>query len=105
MGRKGVCMWFLFWGSIIGVLYAYFGYPLSLAFIGILRNRRVNKKPIEPVVTLIITAYNEERRLESKLSNTLQLDYPREKLEIIVASDGSTDRTNAIAARYEQSGV
>ena len=57
----------VFWGSIIGVFYAYFGYPLSLLLIGLLRNRRVEKKPIEPSVTLIITAYNEEKRIESKI--------------------------------------
>jgi cellulose synthase/poly-beta-1,6-N-acetylglucosamine synthase-like glycosyltransferase len=92
----------VFWGSIIGVFYAYFGYPLSLLLIGMLRSRRVAKKAIEPSVTLIITAYNEEKRIESKLLNTLEIDYPREKLEIIVASDGSTDKTNDIVRRYSQ---
>ncbi len=98
-------MSFLFWGSIIGILYAYFGYPLSLVLIGMFRNRRPEKKPYKPMVTLIITAYNEEKRIESKILNTLQLDYPREKLEIIVASDGSTDKTNTIVKRYEQNGI
>ena len=95
----------VFWGSIIGVFYAYFGYPLSLLLIGMLRSRRVDKKPIEPSVTLIITAYNEEKRIESKLLNTLKIDYPRAKLEIIVASDGSTDKTNDIVRRYSQEGI
>ena len=98
-------MSFLFWGSIIGILYAYFGYPLSLVLIGMFRNRRAEKKQIEPMVTLIITAYNEEKSIDSKISNTLQLDYPREKLEIIVASDGSTDQTNNIIKKYEQNGI
>ena len=95
----------VFWGSIIGVFYAYFGYPLSLLLIGMLRGRRVDKKPIEPSVTLIITAYNEEKRIESKLLNTLKIDYPPAKLEIIVASDGSTDKTNDIVRRYSQEGI
>ena len=95
----------LFWGSIIGILYAYFGYPLSLYLIGIFRGRKVTKKPVEPIVTLIITAFNEEKRIEEKIMNTLQLDYPRENLEIIVASDGSSDATNEIVQRYECRGV
>ena len=54
---------------------------------------------------MIITAYNEEKRIEGKIANTLQLDYPRENLEIIIASDGSTDATNEIVKRYEHNGL
>ena len=98
-------MSWIFWGSIFCILYAYFGYPLSLVLIGIFRRKDVKKKPVEPLVTLIITAYNEEKRIEGKITNTLQLDYPRENLEIIVASDGSTDGTNEIVKRYERDGI
>ena len=96
----------IFWVSIIGVFYAYLGYPLSLMVIGVFRQRRVKKTPIEPSVAIIITAYNEEKRIEAKILNTLKLDYPRDRLEIIVASDGSTDRTNDIVRHYvQQEGV
>ena len=86
-------------------LYAYFGYPASLLLVGLFRNKRVQKKTLHPSVSLIITAYNEEKRIEAKLVNTLELDYPPEKLQIIVTSDGSTDRTNEIARRYHEKGV
>jgi glycosyltransferase involved in cell wall biosynthesis len=54
---------------------------------------------------MIITAYNEEKRIKDKLDNTLALEYPGEKLQILVASDGSTDRTNEIVKGYEKNGI
>jgi cellulose synthase/poly-beta-1,6-N-acetylglucosamine synthase-like glycosyltransferase len=58
-----------------------------------------------PFVSLLIPAYNEEAYIEEKVRNSLALDYPKDKLEIVVASDGSTDRTNEIVRRYESQGV
>jgi cellulose synthase/poly-beta-1,6-N-acetylglucosamine synthase-like glycosyltransferase len=58
-----------------------------------------------PTVSVIITAYNEERDLATKLENTLRLNYPKDKLEIIVASDCSTDRTDEIARSFANRGV
>lgn len=95
----------IFWFSVFGVFFAYFGYPLCLSALGLLRSRGVDRRPLEVPVSMIITAYNEEKRIASKLENTLGLDYPRDKLEIIVASDGSTDRTHAIVNGFEASGV
>src|SRR5512143_654778 len=103
--RTEMTAFLLFWGSILLVFHAYFGYPLSLALIGCVRNRSVRKGHITPHVTLIITAHNEETRLASKLVNSLRLRYPREKLQILVASDGSTDRTNAIVSEYAGEGI
>jgi len=57
------------------------------------------------LVTLIITAYNEEKRIREKLENTLSLEYPREMLQILVTSDGSTDATNSIVEAYAEKGV
>ena len=91
--------------SIALILFAYFGYPTSLYLLGIFRKNSVNKVPFFPGVTLIITAHNEEKRIAEKLDNTLTLDYPREKLQILVASDGSDDRTNAIVSDYEEHGI
>ena len=65
----------------------------------------VRNASITPTISLIITAYNEEKVIAKKIENSLGLDYPREKLEIIVASDGSTDRTNEIVTRYQTQGV
>lgn len=93
----------LFIGSVLLVLFAYFGYPISLRLLGIFWKKKVVKKaPFSPDVTMIITAFNEEKRIKEKLENTLALGYPREKLQILVASDGSTDSTNAIVKEYEK---
>src|SRR5262249_8977994 len=58
------------------------------------------KEPIEPTVTIVIAAYNEEESIARRLENLLALDYPAGKLEIVVTSDASTDRTEAIALEY-----
>jgi len=94
-----------FWGALFMVFYAYFGYPLTLALVAFLQRRPVHKAPFFPPVTLIITAYNEEKRIREKIENTLALDYPREKLQVMVASDGSTDLTNRIVEEYTDRGV
>src|SRR5882724_3010445 len=87
------------------LFYSYAGYPLLLAVVSTLRPKRVRRDKFEPTVTIIITAYNEERALAAKLENTLALDYPRELLEIIVASDCSTDRTDDIVREFSARGV
>ena len=69
--------------------YTYAGYPLLLLIVSRLRSRPIRRAEWTPHVSVIITAYNEERDIAAKLENTLALDYPAEKLEIIVASDGS----------------
>jgi cellulose synthase/poly-beta-1,6-N-acetylglucosamine synthase-like glycosyltransferase len=65
----------------------------------------VDKGDIEPTVTFLITAYNEEKNIKQKLENTLSLDYPRDKLEIMVASDGSTDNTDKIVKEFSDRGA
>jgi cellulose synthase/poly-beta-1,6-N-acetylglucosamine synthase-like glycosyltransferase len=95
----------LFWLSAAALFYTYAGYPLLLALISALRSRPVGRGAFEPKVSVIITAYNEERDLAEKLENTLALDYPRELVEIIVASDCSTDGTDAIAREFSGRGV
>ena len=88
--------------SLFLIFHAYFGYPLSLL---LLRRKPATKAPFEPHATLIITASNEERRIKDKLENTLTLDYPGEKLQVLVASDGSTDGTNEIVRSYAGHGI
>jgi cellulose synthase/poly-beta-1,6-N-acetylglucosamine synthase-like glycosyltransferase len=65
----------------------------------------INRRDYEPRITFLITAYNEEKSIRDKLENTLSLDYPREKLEILVASDASDDRTDQIVKEYQNQGV
>ncbi|HYN85456.1 MAG TPA: glycosyltransferase, partial [Pyrinomonadaceae bacterium] len=87
----------VFWTSAAALVYAHVGYPLLVAVVSRLRPREVRRGAFEPFVSVVITAYNEERDLAAKLENTLALDYPADKLEIIVASDCSSDRTDDIA--------
>jgi cellulose synthase/poly-beta-1,6-N-acetylglucosamine synthase-like glycosyltransferase len=98
-------MQIVFWLSIFLIFYAYFGYPLSLMVIGAFRGRSVDKREITPHVTFLVTACNEEARIRDKLENTLNLIYPADKLQILVASDGSTDATNAIVNEFQARGV
>jgi glycosyltransferase involved in cell wall biosynthesis len=93
-------MTILFWSSVALVFYAYAGYPLALLALASVRNRAVAKAAIAPRVSFIITAYNEERRLREKIENTLGQIYPEGRLEVIVASDGSTDATDDIARSF-----
>ena len=95
----------IFWLSAAALVYTYAGYPLLLALVSALRPRKVRCGEFQATVSIIITAYNEERDLAVKLENTLALDYPRELLEIIVASDCSTDRTDSIARNFATRGV
>lgn len=92
----------LLWSAAALIAYTYIGYPVLITFLSFFIKTRVNAAEIEPYVTLLIAAYNEEKDIAKKLDNSLALDYPKEKLEIVVASDGSTDRTDEIVKGYEQ---
>src|SRR5712691_2833077 len=95
----------VFWLSVGLVAYAYLGYALLLWGLSLFRFRRVSKADITPSVTFIITAYNEQSRIAGKLENTLKLVYPRLKLEVLVASDCSSDKTDEIVKVYADRGV
>jgi len=95
-----------FWAGAAALVYTYAGYPLVVAAVSRWRPRPVKSRAgWTPGVSVIITAYNEERDLAAKLENTLALDYPPDKLEVIVASDCSTDRTDDIARAFASRGV
>jgi len=92
-----------FWSSVALVLYAYLGYPGALMILSLFRTRPVKAAGTggrTPRVSFIITAHNEEARIRAKIENTLGQDYPTAALEIIVASDCSTDRTDDVARGY-----
>jgi len=89
----------VFWTALGVVIYVYVVFPVVLFVLAKRVPRPVRKAPITPSVTMIIAAYNEEAVIAQKLENTLPLDYPPALLEILVASDGSTDRTNAIVSQ------
>jgi cellulose synthase/poly-beta-1,6-N-acetylglucosamine synthase-like glycosyltransferase len=91
----------LFWTSVGLLLWTHVGYPLALALVNRLRpaaNRQPPAEQAPPSVSLIIAAYNESAVIGNKIANARQLDYPSDRLQLIVASDGSTDDTVANAA-------
>ncbi len=101
----------LFWGALFAVFWSYVGYPLHLWLLA-RRRREVPTAPptagagaVLPSVSIIVAAYNEERHIAAKLDNMLALAYPPELLQVIVASDCSTDNTHAIAEGYAGRGV
>ena len=96
----------LFWLSVFFILYVYFGYPLLLALLARLRPKQLGyPSDYVPNVTLLIAAHNEQDVIASKMENALTLDYPRENLQILVAADGSDDRTAEIVKSFEPRGV
>ena len=111
---------FIFWSSLFLIFYTYLLYPAVLfigyTFVQLRRDieylaRRHNRRaPTNDngdlsCVTMIIPVYNEEEHLEEKIRSLLKTDYPREKLQVIFVSDGSTDRSNEILSRLDQPGV
>ncbi len=94
------------WFSLSAVLATYAVYPVSLMLLGALRRRR---PPVAgnatPRVTLVVSAYNEAAVIRDKIENALALDYPRDRLEVMVISDGSDDGTDRIVASYADRGV
>lgn len=95
----------LFWGATTLLLYTYIGFPLLTALRGLLRTRPVQRGDAQPRVTMIIAAYNEASVITKKLDNTLALDYPQDRLSIIVASDGSDDGTNELVSSYPAANI
>jgi cellulose synthase/poly-beta-1,6-N-acetylglucosamine synthase-like glycosyltransferase len=95
----------VFYLCALALFYVYIGYPALVFMLGTIRNRRVEKSPFEPAVSILISAYNEEKSIGPTLSNKLGLDYPKDKLEIIAVSDGSTDGTDEIVKGFAASGV
>ena len=102
---------FIFWASLLGVVYTYFGYPLLLFVcyglsqmsrdLRYLMNRRERRRddrpaPELPALSMLIAAYNEEEHLAEKISNIAALDYPADKLQVVIVSDGSSDGTNSM---------
>jgi cellulose synthase/poly-beta-1,6-N-acetylglucosamine synthase-like glycosyltransferase len=92
--------------SLAVLIYVYLGYPLLLSLLVRLRGARaVQQGDGLPPVSLVISAYNEAKVIARKLDNAVQLDYPKELLEIVVVSDASTDGTDEIAAAFSDRGV
>lgn len=90
----------VFWACFAVIFYHYAVFPSLIYFLSVVRKNKHGQGKHLPVVSVIIAAYNEEKVIEAKIMNTLQLDYPINKLEIIIVSDGSTDQTDVIVSRH-----
>lgn len=90
----------VFWLCFAVCLYIYFGYPAMLWIISRFRHKPVREADVTPRATFVIAAYNEEGVIGKKIENVLSLDYPEDKVEILVVSNGCTDRTCEIVRGY-----
>jgi cellulose synthase/poly-beta-1,6-N-acetylglucosamine synthase-like glycosyltransferase len=91
----------LFWLAFGALAWTHVLYPVLALVAARVRPRRVRTAEAMPSVTLVVAAHNEEAVIERRIRNLLELDYPRDKLEVVLVSDASTDRTEEIARRFE----
>ena len=95
----------IFWTCLITLLFIYVGYPLCLVLIGYYTKKYQTDESFCPLISIIIPVYNEEKIIAQKIENSLLLEYPKGKLEIVVASDGSDDNTKRIVESYAGRGI
>ena len=95
----------LFWLFAFVVIYVYFGYPLLLKLRLLGTSTEWLRGEAKPLISVIVAAHNEESVIEAKLKNLLSSDYPRECVEVLIGSDGSSDSTEAIVRKFTADGV
>lgn len=95
----------VFWTSAILIAYGYVGYPLLIYLLGRIRRQATIRKEIWPRVSMLVPAFNEGRVIKAKIHNCLRLEYPKERLELLVASDGSSDGTAALIEEATNAGL
>jgi cellulose synthase/poly-beta-1,6-N-acetylglucosamine synthase-like glycosyltransferase len=98
-------MIYVFWLAIAFIIYTVVGYPTLLGILSLLRSRNHERREIFPAVSVITVMHNGAALVAEKIRNTLAFDYPKEKLEIIVGSDGSTDSTPEVVRSFASQGV
>jgi cellulose synthase/poly-beta-1,6-N-acetylglucosamine synthase-like glycosyltransferase len=92
----------LFWVSLAALVWTHAAYPATCLVATRFFRRPVRKADVEPAVAVVVAAYNEETSIARRIENLLALDYPRDRLELVVSSDASTDRTEEIALMYPE---
>jgi len=95
----------LFWFSAAVVIYVYFGYPLLLKLHFLEGSKPWHRGHDQPLISVIVAAHNEESVIESKIKNLLSSGYPRERVEVLIGSDGSSDSTEDIVRKFVADGV
>jgi cellulose synthase/poly-beta-1,6-N-acetylglucosamine synthase-like glycosyltransferase len=96
---------FIFIASLLLCLTTYLFYPIALIILSYIFGKRPNKSHFLPSISIIISAYNEENDIFKKINNTLELDYPHDKIEILIGSDGSSDKTPKILSEYQHKNI
>jgi Glycosyltransferases, probably involved in cell wall biogenesis len=106
LGALSVLLQVVFWAMALLLAYTYVGYPLCLLWrVRRGEQRRWRRRYGEPEVSILVIVHNEAAQIERKIRNLLELDYPKHKLELVIASDASTDDTVAIAQSYAAQGI
>lgn len=90
----------LFWLSVIIILYVYLGYPVLVYLLSLLYKKPVRGKYVFPKISILISVFNEEKNIENKIRSLSEINYPQERMEILIGSDGSADKTDEIIAKY-----
>jgi cellulose synthase/poly-beta-1,6-N-acetylglucosamine synthase-like glycosyltransferase len=98
-------MAYLFWLSIFMIFYVYVGYPIAVVLLSLFVGRRVQKKEWKPFVSIIIAAFNESEHIQKTIQNKLDLDYPKDRMEILVVSDASNDGTDELVNEFKENNV
>jgi len=98
-------MTLVFWLLVFVVVYVYFGYPLLLKLHLLGRSNSWHRGNEQPLISVIVAAHNEESVIESKIGNLLSSDYPRERVEVLIGSDGSSDSTEDIVRKFVADGA
>ena len=94
-----------YWLCVTAVIYIYAGYPALIKLFSVFPQKTVFEESFEPVVSILIAAYNEENDIRQTIQNKIDLDYPRDKLEVIVVSDESEDATEAIVESFSNAEI
>jgi len=89
-----------FWILLLLIIYCYFGYPLLIGLAAKCSRYQTQRRTNEPSVSIVLSIWNEEEVIKKKIENLCSLDYPQEKMEILIGSDGSTDRTEDIIKQF-----
>lgn len=92
-------MHLFFWISLSVIFYTYIGYPVLVYLLSLIFRKPVKKVQNYPAVSILISAYNEEKFIEEKIESILELDYPQDKIEVLIGSDGSNDKTDEIVSK------
>ena len=93
-------MTLIIWIFLAVISFIYIGYPVFIHLLGLLQKKYTIQEEIEPSIAFLIKANNQEKNIARKIENTLRLEYPQDKIRIIVISNSSIDRTNEIVRAY-----